>query len=73
MWRPRTRDEIESDFEVEDIYESEDGFMISFNGYSQRDDWHYELKLHAGMDREQVIKEVERFLKLLKLGVEDVD
>lgn len=73
MWRPRTRDEIESDFEVEDIYESEDGFMISFNGYSQRDDWNYELKLHAGMDREQVIKEVERFLKLLKLGVEDVD
>lgn len=73
MWKPRTRDEIESDFEIEEVHESENGFTIFFSGYSQRDDWDYELKLHVGMDRNQVICEVENFLKLLKLGVEDVD
>jgi hypothetical protein len=73
MWKPRTRDEIENDFDIEEVHESENGFTIFFSGYSRSDDWSYELKLHVGMDREQTVNEVENFLKLLKLEVEDVD
>lgn len=69
MRRFKTRDEIENDYEIEDIHESENGFTIYFSGYHKSDDWEYELKLYNGLSREEVIDEIENFLSLLKLEV----
>ena len=69
MRRFRTRDEIENDYEIEDIHESENGFTIHFSGYMKSDDWEYELRLYNCMNREEVINEIENFLSLLKMEV----